>query len=908
MKRVKILSLLAFLFGLFAVSSSSALPTLLEPANSDACVETSTMFKWNSLDSAVRYVLLLSSDMDFPTESPETFVDTLNTQSDTTLASEILLDGGILKTNSFYYWKVVAIGGNGQRFTSDIFSFHTRLSEIVLISPVNDVCCLERHLQFKVETEYASLDSFRLLITADTAMTDIIIDTLIANPLISSGIINITVDLPFNAQTYYWAAYQNASDCWSIFNIENQHNFCTKAGAPDLLTPEDASQGTPLFENGMPFEVTLNWSPVEGALYYTGYYSETQTFGASTEFGTTDTSFTFTLPDEYNKTYFWKVFAKTDPVLLVEDVLDSCSSEMSEIFMFKTPIEPVLLNNPTDSSTCVPMITNVGWDTVAVAANYHLQVATSSDFADTTIVLDNANIGGVTATIAFPKGITSYWWRVRVKNTDNIGLWSNARMVTTTAETPGAILPLNGSTGNPLQTTFSWDAGKTGSSYRLLLSETDDFKELLVDTNLTLNTFTFVLPNYDTKFYWKVMATYGVCPGAWSSTFNFKTYIAPPTLKTPVKDTTMVEPVLVIFEWTGAPGTVSYDYDIANDSLFQDIHTFERNKNSTWLRLDNLEENSSYWWRVRGENAQGTSEWSEVWHFTTGIIRPNAPILISPKLDYTKVRVDTTLFTWEPSERADEYKIVVSESSDFANLIIDDTTTVTLYTFSGFDNATTYFWKVGAINAQGMSNYSNVWSFKTLPTIPTDTVNLLEPADESINLLTGRQTFKWETIPNIDSYEIWLSENADFSTLLIQNNKVWINQYVNQIEKLKGLTTYYWKVRGVNDAGNSPWSETWSFTTEDPASVSFTDYFDTHIVPSPVRSQANVTFTLNEASAVTFEILDLNGNIVLTQNFTQMQAGSNNIKIDASAMASGTYFFRLESMGKTEFGKFVVNK
>ena len=88
----------------------------------------------------------------------------------------------------------------------------------------------------------------------------------------------------------------------------------------------------------------------------------------------------------------------------------------------------------------------------------------------------------------------------------------------------------------------------------------------------------------------------------------------------------------------------------------------------------------------------------------------------------------------------------------------------------------------------------------------------INPSDGS-ELNYTHVLFEWGQIENADSYQIQISDNIDFSNILINET----SQSLIYIEKnsLDWNNQYYWKIKGFEAQGNfeSDWSETFSFTT-----------------------------------------------------------------------------------------------
>jgi len=78
--------------------------------------------------------------------------------------------------------------------------------------------------------------------------------------------------------------------------------------------------------------------------------------------------------------------------------------------------------------------------------------------------------------------------------------------------------------------------------------------------------------------------------------------------------------------------------------------------------------------------------------------------------------VDTILY-WHPSQSADSYDLMLARGADFAsNTSVLNVQGVadTNYSVTGLLPNTFYFWKVRANNSIGISNWSEVWRFKTI--------------------------------------------------------------------------------------------------------------------------------------------------------------------------------------------------
>lgn len=91
----------------------------------------------------------------------------------------------------------------------------------------------------------------------------------------------------------------------------------------------------------------------------------------------------------------------------------------------------------------------------------------------------------------------------------------------------------------------------------------------------------------------------------------------------------------------------------------------------------------------------------------------NAPSLMSPPNGLEALSI-TPALQWYPARGADNYDIIVAETPDFRNPVINQTgVTETWFDAAGLKRLTQYYWRVRAHDQNGISDWSDIWSFNT---------------------------------------------------------------------------------------------------------------------------------------------------------------------------------------------------
>jgi len=90
--------------------------------------------------------------------------------------------------------------------------------------------------------------------------------------------------------------------------------------------------------------------------------------------------------------------------------------------------------------------------------------------------------------------------------------------------TPVLTSPTNGSTEIPVNANFSWEEVADANSYSIQIAEDAGFTSLIADeSDLTETAFNYLLPDYQTAYYWRVKASNSESESDWSEVWSFTT-------------------------------------------------------------------------------------------------------------------------------------------------------------------------------------------------------------------------------------------------------------------------------------------------------------------------------------------------------------------------------------------------
>lgn len=876
----KVLVLMLAMVFITSQTMAQVPPKHIQPEDYATCQSTKMTFKWEVPISYEHFTLEVSLTEDF-SESVTEYENIESTSFSTTLA----------KYDTTYYWRVTVYYTNESIMVSQPTRFFTNSVEPVALSPADGLQCVYHNKDILTFKWSDVAEKYNLQLSTDSNFTNIVLNS----SLLSDTSYQVTAEDFTNAnQMYYWRVRGMNKSCGTDFS--NVMSFKTAPVAPTIIAPENGAKGIPLFTD-VPFAIRFEWKRDIEALYYELQLDESPLFtspviDASNIYSSyLDTN----LSDEYNKRYYWRVRA----------VYENCTTLWRAAGSFRTPFNANNPLIPADNDECYPQNAKFVWERIDNAGEYRIQVSADPGF--TMLIHDIAGIAATTITLDLPQANQKYYWRYRAEDNNNIGIWSEINEFTTAIAPPITQAPAHLSGGVSLMPTFRWQNFGADSKYKLMIAADPAFGKIIEQVSVDTNFVTINLDSNNMYYYWKVQAKVGFCESSFSEVSAFKTIVGVATLIEPENKSTL-QPLNPTFTWESVPGAIKYDVQLATDVDFTAIveEKYSHEEKNIRFSLLKLSENTKYFWRVRAGDEFARGAWSNTFEFTTGYNIPNAPKLISPLNDEIKVPRNVD-FVWEEVEGAVTYELRISKNSYFNGSDIYADLTENTLQIDDLINYQTYYWKVKAINESGESNWSNTFNFRIIDIPPTATPGAIEPNDGAIDVPLNA-LIEWSAVDHAKFYHLQVSTDKTFTdeNMFLNLQKVGSNtRYANG---LKANTTYYWRVKGWNEAGETQWSQIFSFTTEIPVSViDATQHpFSSHIYPNPANRDAVIEFTLStEAEADIILFNSIGSEIMRLSGGNSYPAGLNRVEFSLDGISAGTYIYVIKAGNLTEAGKIV---
>ena len=445
--------------------------------------------------------------------------------------------------------------------------------------------------------------------------------------------------------------------------------------------------------------------------------------------------------------------------ITVYDNSGNSKSALSENFQIMDTTAPVI-TFPENNSVEVSLTPTLIWNGVPGATNYKIEMDTVSEFTSNNGAWIWGSYSGTSLGLTpvqnLAKGET-YYVRIRVVNGVGFSNWSptmNFSTIQVAPIAPTLVSPANGVQNLPTTLRLTWNKIPNVSTYNfngnyILPSHTG-----IIDTFIDLSGLSNL-----TTYRWSISATNSSGTGPWSAQWQFTTTpLAPnaPVLSSP-EDGASNQPVDLILFWEFTMGATSYIIQVSTETNYSVLLINETAAISK--ALTGLNNNSTYYWRVKALNSGGESPWTSR-YFTTIPAVADAPVLAYPTNNAENVG-KTLGLTWNAMTGATSYDIQVSLNPEFSTTFVDENVVDTIKNMEGLSEATAYYWRVRSNNVAGSSAWATA-QFMTAP--PTTAIR---------NLTTGFNITSARTDARQVTFTLATARDVNFAVYTLQGHTVY---------------------------------------------------------------------------------------------------------------------------------------
>jgi titin len=477
---------------------------------------------------------------------------------------------------------------------------------------------------------------------------------------------------------------------------------------------------------------------------------------------------------------------------------------------------------------------------------------------------------------------TTYYYRV-LAVTKKGGAYSNVASAGTAPPSLNAPSGLTATAVSSSQINLTWvdnAADETGFKIERSLSATGGFSQIAtVAANVTSYQDTGLTAS--TTYYYRVRA-YNSVESDYSNVASATTLADPPPAPGALS-ASAVSSSQINLAWTDNSANESgfkIERSLSATSGFAQVATV--GANVTTYQDTGLTAGTTYYYRVRAYNSAGDSGYSNTASATTMADPPAAPSGLSASA-VSSTQINLAWIDNSANESGFKIERSLSATSGFVQVATVGAN-VTTYQNTGLTASTTYYYRVRAYNSAGDSGYSNVASATTLSGPPAAPSGLSATAASSSQI-----NLAWtDNSANESGFKIERSLSASSGFAQVATVAANVTSYGDS--GLAAGTTYYYRVRAYNSAGDSGYSNVASATTlsDPPAAPSGLS------ATAAGSSQINLAWTDNSANESGFKV---ERSLSATSGFAQIAIVAANVTAyqNTGLTAGTTYYYRVRA-------------
>ena len=554
----------------------------------------------------------------------------------------------------------------------------------------------------------------------------------------------------------------------------------------------------------------------------------------------------------------------------------SCTSVIDNV----TVITPIGVPSSLTAVAASSTQTNLSWtDNATNETAFKIERKTGATGTYAQIATTGANV--VTYSDTGLTSNTTYYYRVRATNASGDSGYSNEASVTTPTPPPATPTGLAASTISSSQINLSWTdvASETGFKIERKTGASGTYVQIgTTGTNIVSYNDTGLTVN--TTYFYRIRATNIGGDSSYSVEVSATTLNTAPAAPSGLT-ATAISTTQVNLSWVdNSPNETGFRIERSIGTNFVEITTV--GAGITTFSDTGLVPGTNYLYRVRATNLLGDSAYSNQATATTLVPPPATPTGLAA----TATSSSQINLTWSDVATETGFKIERKTGSGGTYAQIATVGAgVTTYSNTGLSGNTTYFYRIRATNAGGDSAYSAEASATTLNSPPA------APATLTAVAASGTQiNLSWPDVANETGYKVERKTGSGGTYAQIGTTTTGVLTYSDS--GLTAGTTYFYRVRATNSAGDSSYSPEASATTLNspaaPATLTAVAASSTQINLSwaDVANETGYKIERKTGSSGTYAQIATTGAGVLTYSNTGLTTGT-------------TYFYRVRATNAT---------
>jgi hypothetical protein len=215
-----------------------------------------------------------------------------------------------------------------------------------------------------------------------------------------------------------------------------------------------------------------------------------------------------------------------------------------------------------------------------------------------------------------------------------------------------------------------------------------------------------------------------------------------------------------------------------------------------------------YYWRVAPDRSIRGPLWSQARYFDNDVAPPGAASTLTPPAGAGGVPISIQL-RWGAAARATAYNVRLSPDSTFVTTLIDTAVADTFASTGALAYLTQYYWTIGPVNVAGAGPVTALNRYTTIIEAPALPVHASPvPGEQDVGVPAP---ISWHPAVRAATYRLQLSTENLFVPPFVRERIVADTVYA--ADSLASFTTYYWRLRSLNDGGQSGYSTFQEFRT-----------------------------------------------------------------------------------------------